>query len=249
MKNEEMEIDLQEILYELLGNLHILILATLIGALGMFYASSELMDKKFQSSTSLYVIKQQDDQTVTYSDLQTGSQLTKDYAQLIVSRKVTSQVIADLDLQNTYPDMIDITSDDLAKMITVTTQQDTRILKITVTDTDPVRAQDIADAVREVAAERIYSVMDIESVNVVDYANLPESPVSPNKMKNVLIGGILGFLIAAVIIVVLHLMDDTIVSVDDVQKYLEISVLASIPFYDGEKTSAKKKRSKAKQKA
>ncbi|MBQ8166744.1 MAG: protein-tyrosine kinase, partial [Lachnospiraceae bacterium] len=109
MKNEEMEIDLQEILYELLGNLHILILATLIGALGMFYASSELMDKKFQSSTSLYVIKQQDDQTVTYSDLQTGSQLTKDYAQLIVSRKVTSQVIADLDLQNTYPDMIDIT--------------------------------------------------------------------------------------------------------------------------------------------
>ena len=90
MKSEEVEIDLQAVFYQLWSQLYILILAALIGALSMYYISNTLMDKKFQSSTSLYVIQQQDSQTVTYSDLQTGTQLTKDYAELIVSRMVTS---------------------------------------------------------------------------------------------------------------------------------------------------------------
>lgn len=248
MKSEEVEIDLQAVFYQLWSQLYILILAALIGALSMYYISNTLMDKKFQSSTSLYVIQQQDSQTVTYSDLQTGTQLTKDYAELIVSRMVTSQVIADLDLQNTYPDMKNITSDQLAEMITVSSQQDTRILKITVEDTNPMRAQDIANAVRNAAAEHIYRVMDIESVNVVDYANLPEGPSSPNVMKNIVIGGLIGFVIAAAVIIVLFLLDDTIMSVDDVQKYLELSVLASIPYDEGEKNASKKRRRDAKKK-
>lgn len=248
MKSEEVEIDLQAVFYQLWSQLYILILAALIGALSMYYISNTLMDKKFQSSTSLYVIQQQDSQTVTYSDLQTGTQLTKDYAELIVSRMVTSQVIADLDLQNTYPDMKNITSNQLAQMITVSSQQDTRILKITVEDTNPMRAQDIANAVRNAAAEHIYRVMDIESVNVVDYANLPEGPSSPNVMKNIVIGGLIGFVIAAAVIIVLFLLDDTIMSVDDVQKYLELSVLASIPYDEGEKNASKKRRRDAKKK-
>lgn len=246
MGTEEIEIDLRAIFYQLLSNLYIIILAAMIGGMAMFYVSNTMMDKTFVSSTRLYVIKQQDTDTVTYSDLQTGTQLTKDYAELIVSRTVTSQVIADLDLQNTYADLSNITPDDLARMITVTTQQDTRILKITVRDTDPVRAHDIANAVREAAATHIYKVMDIESVNVVDYANLPEGPSSPNAIKNAILGAILGIFIASAIIIVLYLLDDTIMSVDDVERYLELSVLASIPFDEGEKNSSKKSKRKSK---
>ena len=90
--------------------------------------------------------------------------------------------------------------------------------------------------------------MDIESVNVVDYANLPEGPSSPNVMKNIVIGGLIGFVIAAAVIIVLFLLDDTIMSVDDVQKYLELSVLASIPYDEGEKNASKKRRRDAKKK-
>ena len=242
MGTEEVEVDLRAVLYQLWSNLYIIVLAAMIGGMAMFYISNKVMDKEFESSTGLYVIQQQDTQTVTYSDLQTGTQLTKDYAELIVSRTVTSQVIADLDLQNNYSDMSTITPDELAGMITVATQQDTRILKITVRDTDPVRAHDIANAVREAAAEHIYRVMDIDSVNVVDYANLPEGPSSPNVLRNVLLGAILGIVIAAAVIIVLYLMDDTIMSVDDVERYLELSVLASIAFDEGEKNASKKRR-------
>lgn len=254
MEKDEIEIDLREVFMHLLGNILVIILATLVGMLAMFYVSNVLMNKKFQSSTKIYVLNQQDSQAVTYTDLQTGTQLTKDYAVLVKSRTVTTQVIADLDLQNQFEDMEDITPDELAEMIEVTTQQDTRIITITVTDTNPTRAQDIANAVRTAASKHIYEVMDIEAVNVVDYANLPEAPVSPNSIKNAIIGAFLGLFLAVAILVVSFLMDDTIKTPDDVETYLGLSVLASIPFdetmegaYEGKKKKKKHKAGKKQQ--
>ena len=252
--NQEIEIDLRELFLELWEHILIICLATAIGAMAMFYVSDTFMAKKFQSTTKIYVLNQQEEQSVTYTDLQTGTQLSKDYAVLIKSRTVTNQVIADLDLQHTYKDMENITPDQLAEMITVTAENDTRILSITVTDTDPTRAQDIANAVRVAASTHIYEVMDIEAVNVVDYANLPEGRISPNLIKNAIIGALLGFVVACAIVVVRFLIDDTIKTPDDVEKYLGLSVLASIPFDEnadptyvsgGKKKKSKKKGKKA----
>ena len=242
MEKDEIEIDLKEVFGQIWSYAFIIVLSAMIGAMLMYCISSSIMDKKFQSSTSIYVLNQQDSQTVTYTDLQTGTQLTKDYAQLIKSRTVTTKVIAELDLQNKYDDMENITPDALAEMISVATLTDTRIIKITVTDTDPYRAQDIANAVRVAASSHISSVMDIEAVNVVDYANLPEAPVSPNSMKNAVIGGLLGGIIAVAVVVVIFLMDDTIKNPDDVERYLGLSVLASIPFDESMAVTNKKKK-------
>lgn len=249
MEKDEIEIDLREVFMHLLSHIVLIILATMVGMLFMFYISNVILDKQFQSSTKIYVLNQQDSQAVTYSDLQTGTQLTKDYAVLVKSRTVTTQVIADLDLQNRYPDMEEITPDELSEMISVTTQQDTRIITITVTDTNPTRAQDIANAVRVAASKHIYEVMDIEAVNVVDYANLPEGPISPNSVKNAIIGAFVGLFIAVAILVVSFLMDDTIKTPDDVELYLGLSVLASIPFDDTMEGATDKKGKKKKKKA
>ncbi len=232
MEKDEIEIDLREVFGHLLNHMWIILLSAVVGLLLFFYVSNVLVDKEFQSSTKIYVLNQQDSQAVTYTDLQTGTQLTKDYAVLVKSRTVTTQVIADLDLQNQYADMEDITPDALAEMISVTTQQDTRIITITVTDKNPTRAQDIANAVRTAASKHIYEVMDIEAVNVVDYANLPEGPISPNVIKNTVIGAFVGIFLAVAIIVIVFLLDDTIKTPDDVERYLGLSVLASIPFDD-----------------
>ena len=68
-------------------------------------------------------------------------------------------------------------------MVSVSTPEDTRIIAITVTDTDPVRAMEIANAVREAASEHILNVMDIQAVNVVETANLPTGPSGPNTTR------------------------------------------------------------------
>ncbi len=242
MNDEVIEIDLREIFMVLLANIVNICLCGIIGACITFCASSLLMDKEFKSSTRIYVLNQQDSQAVTYSDLQTGTQLTKDYVELVKSRTVTNQVIVELDLQNKYEDMKDITADKLADMISVSNKQDTRILEISVTDTNPNRAQDIADAVRRIASDHIYKVMDIEAVNVVDYANLPEKPVSPKKLKNTIIGGFLGAILCMAIVVIHFITDDSIKTPDDVEKYLGMSVLASLPYDEDMDTSINKKQ-------
>lgn len=242
MEKQEIEIDLREIFMYLYNHLYVLIVSALIGAMLFYLASNLLMTKQYVSSTRIYVLNQQDQQTVTYNDLQTGTQLTKDYAKLVTSQTVTAQVIADLDLQNKYEDMREITPSDLAEMISVETLTDTRVIQISVIDVSPTRAQDIANAVRIAASQRIYEVMAIEAVNVVDTANLPEGPSSPNTMKNTAIGGAIGLVLAAGIYILIFLLDDTIKTPDDVEKYLGLSVLASIPYDEEADTVVLRKR-------
>ncbi len=243
---EEEYIDLKELFLVVIEYFWTIVFATVIGACGMYLASQTVMSKKFNSTTKIYVLNQQDAQMLTYSDLQTGSQLTKDYADLVKSRTVANQVIADLDLSNSYPDMKGITPEQVAGMITVNIQQDTRILQITVTDTDPVRAQAIANAVRVAASTHISKVMNIKSVNVIDYANLPDHPSKPRTIRLVLIGALIGMFLSAGSVILRHILDDTVKTPDDVEKHLGLSVLASIPYDEIVDTHAKKRKKKRK---
>lgn len=240
---DEMEIDLRELFFALLDKLHILILSFILGALCLYFVSIAFISPKYQSSTSIYVLNKQDNSVVTYSDLQSGTQLTKDYAELVRSRSVTEKVINQLKLNTVYEDMKDLDYGDLASMISVDNTTDTRIIRITVTDTNPARAQDIANAIREAASLHIETVMDIEAVNVVDYAEMPMESVSPNVLMNTAMGAAAGTLIAAFIVILIHLADDRIKGPDDVEKYLGVSVLGTIPLDSNlSKTDVKKSK-------
>lgn len=61
-------------------------------------------------------------------------------------------------------------------------------------------------------------------------------------MKWTFIGGVLGVLLVCVIILIQYLMDDTIKSSEDVEKYLGLSTLALIPVASDESGKKKKKK-------
>ena len=151
---------------------------------------------------------------------------------MVKSRPGLEEVISVLNL--------DMETEELAKKITVTTPTDTRVMSINVEDPQPKQARDIADAVRQAVSIQIKAIMDVDSVQAVENANLPDHPSSPSVMKNTLIGAILGILIAAGIIILVFMLDDTVKTPEDVETYLGLNVLASIPVYDG--TSAKNKK-------
>ena len=241
-RTDEIEIDVRELFLLLLSKWYILFLSMVLGGLVLYLISIAFLPKEFESSTSIYVLNRQDENVVTYNDLQSGTQLTKDYAQLVKSRSVTEKVIAQLRLNTTYPDMEDIDYEDLSEMISVENTTDTRIIRISVRDTNPGRAQDIANAVREAAAVHIQAVMDIEAVNVVDYAEMPMEPVSPKLLLNIVLGAGVFFAIAASCILLIHILDDTIKNPDDVENYLGLSVLASIPMDESLKPKGKRKK-------
>ncbi len=84
--------------------------------------------------------------------------------------------------------------------------------------------------------------MDIEEVNVVEEGNVPQGKVSPNVLLNTLIGGILGGIVATLVVLIIYFLDDTIKTPDDVEKYLGLSVLGSIPLQEGETVARGKKK-------
>ncbi len=235
-ERDEIEIDLLELFFVLWRHILIILGVSVVCALCGFLVSKFLIAPTYESTTKIYILNKNDSSSVTYSDVQLGTQLTKDYAELINSRYVIEAVIEDLSL--------DIEYNALVNKITVDTPSDTRIVSITVSDHDPELAMNIANSVRENASEHIRNVMDIDAVNVVEEANLPTEKASPSCLKWTLIGGLIGFVIVCAVLIVMYLLDDTIKSSEDVEKYLKLSTLALIPMSEDENDRKKKNKHK-----
>ena len=233
-QTDEIEIDLWEICLVLVHNLALIVSVGIMTALGTFLITQLFITPKYESTTKIYILNKQENNAVTYSDIQLGPQLTKDYAELIQSRFVLEEVVQGMGLDLSYEEM--------KKKVSVTTPTDTRILAITVEDTDPVMAMQLANSIREAAAVHIMNVMDIQAVNVSETANMPMKKASPSVMKNTFMGGVLGIFLMIAVILVRFLMDDTVKTPEDVEKYLQLSTLAVIPLNEGEEDGKKKKK-------
>lgn len=233
---DAIEIDLLELFSVLLGQIWLILGVGLMAALIAFAVSRFVITPTYESTTKIYILNKDENTTVTYTDVQLGSQLTKDYAELISSRYVLEEVIQSLGLDLEYEGLQD--------KVSVSTPEDTRVIYITVKDNDSVMAMNIANSVREAASRHIENVMDIDAVNVVETANMPMRQSAPSCMRWTLIGGILGCFLVCAVILVRFLMDDTIKSSEDVEKYLGLTTLALIPIQEDGTDKAKRKKKK-----
>ncbi len=238
LRSDEIEIDIVELIGVLMSKLWIVVICGIVAGFITFLLCLYVITPKYESTTKIYIINRQSNETLTYSDLQTGTQLTKDYQELVTSRPVLEEVRAELGLQ--------IDNDELKDKITVTVPTDTRIVTITVEDAEPQVAQAIANAIRISASSHISDVMNTEAVNVVEEGNLPDSPSSPKVIRDTFIGAVVGIFFAVAIIILIYVMDDTIKNPDDIEHYLKVSVLASIPYIDDKENSDSKKKSRRK---
>ncbi len=236
--SEVVEIDLLELLSVLLHWIWLIVLAAIVVGAIAFGISKFVIPEEFQSTTRVYVLNRTEDKNdmPTYQELQASTQLTKDYSEMITSRHVLERVIDDLGLSDEY--------DDLKKRISVSTPSDSRIIQISVEDRDPEQAQTICRAVRDESTEHIQNVMAIDAINIVDDANLPDHKSAPNNTRNAIIGALLGGFLAALIVIIRHMMDDTIKTNEDVEKYLGISCLAVIPLDKAVSVDSPKKKKK-----
>ncbi len=229
-QNDEIEIDLLEILYVIKSKILIVLASMLVAGLLTGLYSVCLAEPVYESTARMYILTKTTSLT-SLADIQMGTSLTQDYKELITSRTVVEQVIHDLDLSLTYGQMVE--------RINVENPSNTRIIKITVQDNVAEDAKTMVDQLMEVSREKISSIMATEAPSVIEYGNLPISPVSPNVLKNIIIGLALGAFVAMAVIVILFMMDDTVKTADDVEKYLGLNTLTSIPLREGEQKHKK----------
>ncbi|OUQ68164.1 capsular polysaccharide biosynthesis protein [Eubacterium sp. An11] len=221
---DEMEIDLLDLAYVLLDKIHYIILCLLAGAVLLNAFSFFCIRPTYQATAKMYVVSASNDSVVDLTDLNIGTSLTSDYEQLMLSYPVLDQVIDELDL--------DMETEDLAQMVTLENPQDTRILNVTATSTDPVEAMNIANKLTEVSVEYLPETMSTNPPNIAQQAQLPDEKAAPSYARYTLIGALLGAILYCAYLTVRYLLDDTIRTLEDMEKYFGVVPLTSIPDSD-----------------
>jgi len=218
------EIDIRELISVLLKRWWLFVTIPVIAAGAAFYISFYVMQPVYQSSTTLYVINKEavEQAVIAYSDLITGQQLVNDYRELIKSRRITNAVISELGLEG-------MTAGSLAGKLNIQSKNDTRIMEIFVRYKDPHKAAEIADKVAEVFINEAVNLMKIDNIEVIDYAEVPSVPIEPKTELNTIIAFVLGLIVACGIALLIEFFDDRIKTSDDVEKYLGLAVLGTIP--------------------
>ena len=240
--DDEVTIDLAELFGVLWHWIWLILLVALLFGGAAYAFSKFVIPEEFQSTTKIYVLDKESGSggQTTYTDLQAGAQLTKDYAELITSRTVIEKVMTDNHLESVYD------YKKFLEKVAVNTPTDTRIVSITVTDTNPALAQALADDIRVEASDLIIDTMQIDAVNTYEVANLPTEKSAPSCSKWAMMGALLGALLVAGVVTLQYILDDTIKTSEDIEQYLGLSTLALIPLDEniGGAEKGKKKKTK-----
>lgn len=241
--NEEMEIDLLELLMVMKKHLAAILLAGIVGLVIMFAYTSFLATPLYSASSMMYVMPDNSNSmnSSTLSDMQVGQQLTSDYSSMIKSRSFMEDVIKKLNLTIDYQQLLE--------KVEVTNPTSSRILQVTVNDPNPQTAADIANEVASVAESKLKEITGMQAIKIYEEAAMPDRPSSPSLKKNCALGLLAGLVLAMAVITILYLLDDTIKTEDDIEKYLGMTTLAVLP-YNGRKQqrqAQKHKKQRAKQ--
>ncbi len=235
-RNDELEIDLLQLFNVIRSHFLGILVCGVMFALVALVCTKLFITPQYVSTAKMYVLNrsQESSNSLTNSDLQSSAYLTKDYIELCKTRTVTENVISRLGL--------DLTHEELLKKMTVSETNETRVISISVEDPDPYVASQIAEAITDIASDHIQNITEVQAVHTADNANVPEKPVSPNTKRNTLIGGIIGLLVAGAAVVITFLVNDTLRTSEEVERYLDLHVLGSIPLTQSERDAKKKKK-------
>lgn len=231
-KTFEEEIDLVWLAYALFRRIWLILAAAVVTACLVAGYTFFKIEPTYSSTSTMLVLTKETTLT-SLTDLQIGSQLTKDYSVLITSRPVLEEVIENLGLKMNYKS--------LKGKISVENPEDTRLLFITVTMNDPQQAKAVVDELSVVSSEFIGDKMEVTPPKIVEQGEVG-SKNGPSITKNALMGFVVGAFLVCVVIIVLELLNDTIQKEEDIERYLGVPTLAVIP----EKNAGQKKDDGAK---
>ena len=223
---EGFEIDVQKLLLAYLSRWWILVFCAVLAAAAAAYITINHITPMYKASVTIYVNNADRDQKVNYitsSNLETAQRLVSTYIYIIESDTVLEKVADAAKLG--------MSAAQLRSCLTADQKGETELFTVSITHEDPQMAARIANAVAEVAPGEIENFVEGSSTKIVDYAKIPDRPASPDLAKNVILGMIVGFLLALIYVTVLFLIDVRIKDEEDLNAIFDIPVLGQIPAF------------------
>jgi len=220
------QIDLRELFGILIKRLWVIVLITIMSVLISGVVTFFLLVPVYETSTTLMVTRAQDitETHLQYQDILISHRLVNTYREITTSNRVLYRVIDALG--------IEMSADEMRAMVAVTSLRDTEIIKISVENTDPAFASNLANAIAQVFMEEVVEIMRIENVHIIDEAMLPENPVRPRPLLNIALAGVLGFMLGLGLIFLIEYLDNTVKTSESIEKRLNLPVLGVIPSFD-----------------
>ena len=227
MKEEYETIDLRELFLLVKKNILMILAVTIASAAVGFLIRAFLLCPPYDGSARLSVNAREAQTaptTLTKAHITSATKLVDTYSVILTSDTVLDKAIADLGLTLDYEELLD--------KVTVESVNGTQVMKISVQDEDPVLAQSIVANIVEQAPEIIIQTVKAGSVEVISQAKTAEEPVSPKKVMNTAIAGILGLVLALGFVLLRNVMNNKFMTDDDISKKLGLTVLGVIPQID-----------------
>lgn len=218
-------IDLLEVLAVVRQHILVVILATVIAAVAGFSVSRFLLVPQYEASALMIVNTRQDaTANVTSDQINSATKLVSTYSIIIKSDTVLQQVINNLGLSLTYPQLQD--------RVTVSAVDDTQVMQITVRSDNPEWARQVCEQITQISPDVILESVEAGSVKLISQAAANPDPVSPNVMRNTAVAGLLGLVLTLGVIILREMLDNRIKTEEDVRKYLDMPVIGVIPDYE-----------------
>lgn len=246
MDENVVQIDLRNIFEIILDNIVVILSVTLIFAMASLVFTKVCVPKKYTSSVSLYVMNNKVTQNtgeILSSDISASQMLVNTYAVILSDNLVMEDISKILlkkygkeNISNIFPvfesengDYIPPSS--LASCISMGSVNETEVLRVAATTTDPQVSVDICLAMSDVAPKVLSNVMGVAYVNPIGYPELPDGSSSPNVTRNVMLGACLGFILSVMFTVVVKFINNTVDDSETLKNKFGMPVLGEIPVY------------------
>lgn len=198
-----------------------------IGAAAAF-AFCLIQTPEYTSTTQLFVSATDSSST---SDAFQGSQFSQQrvasYARLITGEDVARRVINRLGLE--------YTPHQLASEVTASGVANTVLIDVSVTDTSPQRARNIAEAVGREFSSLVQELETPEGggpspvrVTVTDAPQLPQSPSYPQTIRDVVLGSVLGLIAGSLLAIARQRLDRSVRDASEASQLAGVPVIGTI---------------------
>ena len=232
MRQGRTQINLVKLAIYVLKRCWLIILCAAIGFGAMYYRANSRRVDTYTAFGTMYVYNGNPNmvnyQYTNTTDLASAVKLLDTYMVVVKSNKVMDAVVERLS-----PDYPGINGGYISATLSMSPVGETGVLRVQCTTGDPQQSADICNAVLDVAPAEIIRVVNAGGIEIIDYATAPFFPDARSPMRNAMIGGLAGAVVAAALLVLLFLLNRKVTDVDDLTANYTPPVLTSVKRYRG----------------
>jgi capsular polysaccharide biosynthesis protein len=221
---EKISLDLSDFIHIFRKRIKLILLITILSTTVSGVLSYYVIKPTYEAKATIVVgkadVDSNDKSKYQFEDIMMFQKLIKTYAEIGKSAAVAESASAILK---------NVSAKDVLDAITITPVTDTQLIEFKAKNSNPQEAYLILNAVYNSFMQEAKRIYPGQNIQVMDEVKIPEEPIKPKKLLNIVIAFFIGLMASVGLTFLLEYMDNTLKTENDINKYLGIPVIGIIP--------------------